>query len=73
MTTTKEQKPKAEDFAKIAESIGKVSDAAKAMHASGLSRDAIVVLIKHATGLPMTTIRDVLNAAESLRVWCLRR
>jgi hypothetical protein len=59
------------DYAKIAESIGRVSDSAKALRASGLSRDAVVVLIKHATNLPMRDISAVLNAAEDLRRWCL--
>ena len=66
-----EQKPPAEDFAKIAESIGRVADSAKALRASGLSRDAAVVLIKHATGIPMKDVSAVLNAAEDLKRWCL--
>lgn len=68
---TVEQKPPQEDFAKIAESIGRVSDAAKALRASGLSRDAVVVLIKHATGIPMKDVSAVLNATEDLKRWCL--
>lgn len=66
-----EQKPPAEDFAKIAESISRVSDSARALRASGLSRDAAVVLIKHATGIPMKDVSAVLNAAEDLKKWCL--
>lgn len=62
-----------DDYARIAESIGRVSDSAKALRASGLSRDAVVVLIKHATGIPMKGISRVLNAAEELRHWCLTR
>lgn len=59
------------DFARIAESIGRVSDTGKALRASGLTRDATVVLLKHATGLPMKDIGAVLNAVEDLRRWCL--
>lgn len=66
-----EQKPAREDYAKIAESIGRVSEASKALRASGLTRDAILVLIKHATGIPMKDISAVLNAAEDLKRWCL--
>jgi hypothetical protein len=71
MATLKEQKPKPEDFARIAESVGRLADSAKAMRASGLSRDATVVLLKHATGIPMKDITAVLNAAEDLKRWCL--
>lgn len=70
-TKNVEQKPVPEDFARIAESIGRLSDSAKALRASGLSRDAAVVLLKHATGIPMKDISAVLNAAEDLKRWCL--
>lgn len=66
-----EAKPKSEDFARIAESIGRISDSAKALRASGLSQGAAVVLIKHVTGIPMKDITAVLNAAEDLKRWCL--
>lgn len=66
-----EQKPAPEDFARIAESIGRVSDTAKALRASGLTRDAAVVLLKHATGIPMKDISAVLNGMEDLKRWCL--
>ncbi len=71
MATAKKQKPKPEDFQRIAESIGRLADSAKAMRASGLSRDAAVVLLKHVTGIPMKDISAVLSAAEDLRRWCL--
>ncbi len=66
-----EPKPAPEDFARIVESIGRLADSAKAMRASGLSRDATVVLLKHATGIPMKDISAVLSAAEDLKRWCL--
>jgi len=66
-------KPNPEEFARIAESIGRISDTGKALRASGLSRDATVVLLKHATGIPMKDIASVLNAVEDLRSWCLTR
>lgn len=69
--TAPEKKPTPEEFTRIAESIGRVSDSAKALRASNLSRDAVVVLIKHATGIPMKDITTVLNAAEDLKRWCL--
>lgn len=71
MAIVKEQKPKPEDYARIAESIGRVADSAKALRASGLTRDATVVLIKHSTGIPMKDVLAVLNAAEDLKRWCL--
>jgi hypothetical protein len=64
---------KAEDYSQIVESISRVSDAAKVLRASGLSRDATVVLIKHATGIPMKDIATILNAAEDLKRWCLSK
>jgi hypothetical protein len=67
------KKPDPEDYSEIAKSIGRISDAAKALRASGLSRDAVVVLIKHATGVPMKTITKVLSAAEDLKSWCLSK
>lgn len=72
-TKTKEATVPPEDYAKIADSIRRVSDAAKALRASGLSRDATVVLIKHATGIPMKDVSAVLSAAEELQRWCLTR
>jgi len=66
-----EQKPAPNDFARIAESIGRISDTGKALRASGLTRDATIVLLKHATGIPMKDIGAVLNAVEDLRRWCL--
>lgn len=71
MAIAKEQKPKPEDFARIAESIGRVADSAKAMKASGLTREAVIVLIKHRTGIPMKDVSAVLDAAEDLKRWCL--
>lgn len=65
--------PKPEDYNRIAESISKISDAAKALRASGLSKDAVIVLIKDATGLPKRDINAVLIAAEDLRRWCLAK
>ena len=70
-TKESDQKPTPDDFARIAESIGRISDTGKALRASGLSRDATVVLLKHATGIPMKDISAVLNAVEDLRRWCL--
>ena len=66
-----EPKPLAADYKRIAESIGRVSDSAKALRASGLSRKATVALIKHSTGISQKDIELVLYAAEDLRRWCL--
>lgn len=71
MAKTKDPRPAPEEFARIAESVGRVSDTAKALRASGLTRDATIVLIKHATGIPMKDISAVLNAVEDLKRWCL--
>jgi len=63
--------PTREDFKRVADSIRKVSTSAKAMKSSGLSRQAILVLINSATGIPQRDIRIVLDAAELLALWCL--
>jgi len=67
----KQEKPKPEEFARIADSIARVSDAAKAMRAAGLTREATIVLIKHRTSIPMKDVSAVLDAAEDLKRWCL--
>jgi hypothetical protein len=61
------------NYPKIAEAIGKVSEMALALNRSGLSREAVTVLIKHRTGLSLAVIRTVLLAAEDLRTWCLKQ
>jgi hypothetical protein len=69
-----EKKPSAltpEDCARVAQSIAKISNAALLMKNAGLSRRAILVLIRDATNLPLADIRRVLDAVEDLASWCL--
>lgn len=66
-------KPDTADYAKIVESIGRISDSAKALRSAGLSREAVLVLLHHATSVPKRDIRLVLDAAEDLKSWCLAR
>lgn len=61
------------DYEKIVAAINRTSDTAKAMRTAGLTSEAISVLIKHRTGLPLATIKTVLVAAEELKRWCLSR
>lgn len=62
-----------EEFAKIAEAVGRMSDVARQMRAAGLSCEAVTVLLKHSTGVSMSNIKKVLDGAESLRAWCLSK
>lgn len=61
----------AEQYTKIIESISRLDSGAKAMQMSGLSREAVLVLIKHKTGIPMKDINAVLETALQLKKWCL--
>lgn len=50
----------------IAESIVAIAEGAKKLTNSGLNQRAILVLLKDATGVPMTDIKKVLHGLESL-------
>lgn len=65
--------PTPTDYQRVAESIAKVSDAAKALRSSGLSRKAVEVLISHQTKIPQRDVRLVLEGAEDLAKWCLEQ
>lgn len=58
--------PTADDYKRIAESILRVGDVGKRLAASGLSRRAILVLLRDATNLPMGDIKLVLDALPQL-------
>jgi hypothetical protein len=51
----------------IAESIVKIADGFEAMNKSKLTEKAVIILLQHSTGLPMGTIKQVLNAAQDLK------
>ena len=51
----------------LAESIVQISADMKKLRASGLNRKAIVVLLKHSTGIPMVDIDKVIDALAELR------
>lgn len=68
---SQEKKPTREDFKQIAEGIARLGDTAKALRASGLSRKAVVVLLKHSTGMSAKDITNVLDNLEDLKRWCL--
>lgn len=56
----------------LATSIIDVADAAKKLLNSGLTEHAIHVLIKDKTGIALTTIKAVLNAAADLKSFTKR-
>lgn len=62
----------ADDYKRVAESIARTSEHAKAMNAAGLTRRAIVTLLHDATAVPRKDIVTVLDAAEALASWCLK-
>lgn len=51
----------------LAQSIVDISEGMKRINASRLSRRALVVLIKDATGVPIKTIETVLNGLSGLQ------
>lgn len=59
------------DYTRIVESIRKISDDARSMRNSGLTREAGLVLLKDATGLSKKDIATVLDATENLVKWCV--
>lgn len=61
----------ADDYARIARSIRKISDVGKSLEASGLSKKAIVCLLYEATGVPKKDIGIVLAGICDLTNWCL--
>lgn len=71
-----EQKPKPEltedDFARIANEIHRIGDLGRKMKNSGLAPRAIWLLIADYTGVPMSTIRVVLEALPELSTKYLR-
>lgn len=56
----------------LAESIVQISADMKKLAQSGLNRKAIVVLLKHATGLTMIDIEKVLDGMVDLRAMYCR-
>lgn len=59
------------DYARIAQSIRKISDVGRSLDASGLSKKAVVCLLHEATGLPKKDITLVLAGICDLTNWCL--
>lgn len=51
----------------LAQSIVKIAEGMKALDASRLKRETIVLLLQGSTGLPRTTIRVVLDGLQSLQ------
>lgn len=66
---------KKEDFPEvIAQEIGALSEAMRKLKSGRLSRRAIVVLIKDRTpGIGIPAINEVLDAAENLALYYLKR
>jgi len=56
----------------LAEAIVKISEAMQALTASGLNRDAIVVLLAAKTGVAKKDINAVLDGLNRLRGWYCR-
>lgn len=69
----KPAEPGPDDFRRIAESIQKIADTGRALHASGLSRRALVVLLADATGLRRGDIGLILDALPKLRTYFLTK
>lgn len=56
----------------LAEAITKISEAMRELTASGLNRDAIVVLLAAKTGVSKRDINTVLDGLNRLRGWYCR-
>lgn len=69
----KPAEPGPDDFRRIANSIGRIADAGKALNVSGLNRRATLVLLHDATGVPMRDIKLILDALPKLRDYFLTR
>lgn len=62
-----------EDFSRIAQAIGRISDAGRALQNSGLTRAAVLTLLHDRTKLSKRDIDIVLDEIENLKRWCLRQ
>lgn len=62
-----------EDFSRIAQAIGRISDAGRALQNSGLTRAAVLTLLHDSTKLSKRDIGIVLDEIENLKRWCLRQ
>lgn len=62
-----------EKWTKMAASIRKIGTAMDQIKNSGLSRNAISILLASSTGLTLATINKVINEMERLPEWCLNR
>ena len=61
------------DYDKIIKDLSIIGDAAKGLSESGLSEQAIIVLLKDKTGLAKNTLLLVLREIGNLSLWALAK
>jgi hypothetical protein len=61
------------DYDRVAKNLAAIGDITAKLGAEGLSREAIAVLIKHKTRIPMTTINTVIDQLGQLSLWAMAK
>lgn len=61
------------DYDKILSDLSVMGDISKGLAASGLSESAIIVLLKHKTGLSMETLQKVIREIGNLSLWAMAK
>ena len=61
------------NYDEVLKSLAAFGDISRKLENLGLTRDAIAILLKHKTGVPIYRINMILNEIDGLALWALTK